>query len=138
MKRFTASLLCVLLLAAGCATSGAPRVQTAPPAPPRTADTAVLAEYAGQLKLGARVKATIANNRSIRGTLVKRTDKALIIQPRTRIAEPLVEVPFAELLALEEETKNGGVGRKVAIAVGVGAGAYLTMLLLFAALIGGS
>ena len=105
MKRFMASLLCVLLLAPGCVTSRTPRVQATPQGPARVADGEVLADFAGQLRIGSRVKATITGNRTIRGTLVKRTDQALVIQPRTRVAEPLVEVPFAELLALEQEAR---------------------------------
>ena len=103
MKRFFASLLCVLLLAPGCATSGTPRVQTTPQVSARAADQEVLAGFAAQLRIGSRVKATLTGDRTIRGTLLKRTDRSLVIQPRTRVAEPLVEVPFDDLLALEEE-----------------------------------
>ena len=138
MKRFTASLLCALLLASGCVTSRTPRVQTTPQGPARIADGDVLAGYAGQLRIGSRVKATITGNRTIRGTLVKRTDQALVIQPRTRVAEPLVEVPFAELLALEQETPSGGTGRAVAIGVGVGVGAAVVTLYVLALILGGS
>ena len=126
MKRCIASLLCVLLLAPGCAASRTPRVQTAPQAPVKVADREVLAEFAGQLRIGSRVKATVTGHRTVRGTLVKRTDQALVIQPRGRVAEPLIEVPFDELIALEQEaTSSGGNARAVAIGAGVGAGAAL-------------
>jgi len=141
MKRFIALLLCVGLVAPGCATSQTPRVQTARPTPARVADRDVLADYAGQLRLGSRIKATTTDNRIVRGTLVKRTDQALVIQPRTRVAEPLIEVPFDELLALEQEVPSpsgASTGRAVAIGAGVGAGAALGVLfLLFAVLWGG-
>ena len=126
MKRFMASLLCVLLLAPGCVDeSDASRASRAARAG-TDRRREVLAGFAGQLRIGSRVRATITGNRTIRGTLVKRTDQALVIQPRTRVAEPLVEVPFAELLALEQEVpSSGGTGRAVAIGVGVGVGAAL-------------
>lgn len=134
MKRCIASLLCVLLLAPGCAASRTPRVQTAPQAPVKVADREVLAEFAGQLRIGSRVKATVTGHRTVRGTLVKRTDHALVIQPRGRVAEPLIEVPFDELLALDQEvTSSGGNARAVAIGAGVGAGAALGVLFLLAA-----
>ena len=101
MKRFIAVLLCVGLTAPGCAMNQTARVQTAPA--PAVSDHTVLADFASQLKVGAHVRATITGNRTIRGTLVKRTDRAIVIQPRARVAEPLVEVPFDELLALEQE-----------------------------------
>jgi hypothetical protein len=136
MKRFIASLLCVLLLAPGCAASRTPRVQTAPQATVKVADREVLAEFAGQLRIGSRVRATITGNRIVRGTLMKRTDHALVIQPRARVAEPLIEVPFDELLALEQEEKSSGsTGRGIAIGAGVGAGVALGVLFLLASVL---
>jgi hypothetical protein len=136
MKRWMASLLCVVLVAPGCATSQTPRMQTAPQSLTRPAEREVLSEFAAQLPLGSRVKATLDGNRTIRGTLVKRTDKAIVVQPHTRIPEPLVEVPFANLVALEQERPSNGTGRAIAIGVGVGVGAALGMLLLLAAVLG--
>jgi hypothetical protein len=138
MKRFTASFLCVLLLASGCVTSRPPRVHTTPQVPAMTADANVLAGFAGQLRIGSRIKATVTGNRTVRGTLVKRTDQALVIQPRTRVAEPLVEVPFAELLALEQENPSSGTGRAVAIGVGVGVSAAVVTLYVLALLLAGT
>jgi hypothetical protein len=136
MKRFIAALLCLSVVAPGCATSQTPRMQTAPQAPTSSADRDVLANFAAQLPLGARVKATLTDNRTIRGTLVKRTDKTIVLQPRARVPEPLVEVPFDHLIVLEPETPSGGLGRAVVIGVGVGVGATLGTLLLLAALLG--
>jgi hypothetical protein len=139
MKRSMASLLCLLILSSGCMTTRTPRVQAAPQTSARAADGEVLAEFASQLRIGARVKATVTGNRTIRGTLVKRTDQALVIQPRTRVAEPLLEVPFADLLALEQEVpSSGGSGRAIAIGVGVGIGAAVGTLWVLALLLSGT
>jgi len=136
MKRLMALLLCVVLVAPGCATSQTPRMQTAPQSLTRQAEREALSEFAAQLPLGSRVKATMDGNRTIRGTLVKRTDQAIVVQPRTRIPEPLIEVPFANLVALEQERPSSNTGRAIAIGVGVGVGAALGMLLLLAAALG--
>jgi hypothetical protein len=136
MTRFIALLLCVGLAAPGCAMNHTARVQTAPA--PVVSDRAVLADFAGQLRIGSHVRATVTGNRTIRGTLLKRTDRAIVIQPRGRVAEPLVEVPFNELLALEQETpSSGSTGRAIAIGAGVGAGAAIGTLFLIAALLWG-
>jgi hypothetical protein len=136
MTRFIALLLCVGLAAPGCAMNRTARVQTAPA--PVVSDRAVLADFAGQLRIGSHVRATVTGNRTIRGTLLKRTDRAIVIQPRGRVAEPLVEVPFDELLALEYETSSpGSTGRAIAIGAGVGAGAAIGTLFLIAALLWG-
>jgi hypothetical protein len=138
MKRFFASLLCVLLLAPGCVTSRTPRVQSTPQGSARSADRDVLAGFAAHLQIGSGVKATVTGNRTIRGTLLKRTDQSLVIQPRARIAEPLVEVPFDDLLALEQETPSSrGTVRAVALGVGVGVSAAIATLYVLAALLGG-
>jgi hypothetical protein len=136
MQRFIAVLLCAGLAAPGCAMNHSARVQTAP-AP--AVDATVLADFASQLKVGSEVRAKTTGNRTVRGTLVKRTDRAIVIQPRTRVTEPLMEVPFDELLALEQLTpSSGGTGRAIAIGAGVGAGAAIGTLFLIAALLWGS
>ncbi len=138
MKRFIASLLCALLVAPGCATSRGPRAQVAPQLPAASASgREVLGEFARQLPLGARVRATVAGNHTIRGTLLKRSDVALVIQPRARVAEPPVEIPFSSLLALEQEQPSSGTGKAVAIGAAVGVGAALGLLMLIAAALGG-
>ena len=140
MRRLLALLLCALLSAPACAMNNrGPRVQTAPaaaqtPSALPVADRAVLAEFAKQLPLGTRVKAQIAGNRAIRGTLVKVTDTYIVLQPRTRIAEPLEEVPFDRLLALEQDVPSAGnAGRTAAIAASAAAAATLGVLLILAA-----
>jgi hypothetical protein len=137
MRRVLALLLCIGLAAPGCATAQRPRYATRPQQVPvaAAADRDVLADYAAQLPLGAKVRATVADHQTIRGTLVKRTDRALVIQPRARVAEPLIEVPYDKLVALEQETPTGGVGRAVAIGVGVGVGAAVGLLFLLAAVL---
>jgi hypothetical protein len=135
MKRFIASLLCALLAAPGCAAS-TPRVQAAPSAPVSAADPGVVAEFARQIRIGSRVKATVAGNHVVRGTLLKLTDQAIVIQPRARVAEPPVEVAFVNLVALEQEHSSGGTGRAVAIGVGVGVGSALAFLMILAAALG--
>ena len=92
MRRLIAAALCVALLAPGCVSSQGPRLQTAPAAPASSIDREVLGEFAGRLDLGTRVRVTVTGNRTIRGTLVKRTADALVLQPRTRVPEPLVEI----------------------------------------------
>jgi hypothetical protein len=137
MKSIIALLLCAGLAAPGCATSQATRVQTAPQVVVATApDRAVLADFARQLPAGSRVRAKLTGHRTVRGTLLKTTDRAIILQPRARVAEPLVEVPFDQLESLEQETPNGS-GRAVAAGAAAGASAALgTMLILWAILAG--
>jgi len=137
MKPLIVLVLCLGLAAPGCATSQTTRVQTGPQAAPAALDRAILADFARNLPVGTRVRATIAGPRTIRGTLLKTTDTAIVVQPRTRVAEPLVEIPVDQLLALEQETPGGGTGRAIAIGAAVGAGAALGVIFILAAIFAG-
>ena len=101
-----------------------------------TQERAVLSDYARALPIGTRVRAVAADNRKVRGTLVKRTDSAIVIQPRTRVAEAFVEIPFDELVSLEQEMPSSGTGKAVAAGMAAGAGAALGVILLLIALWG--
>ncbi len=135
MKRLFALFLCALISAPACATRSGPRVQMAPTVSARsTSDRAVLAEFARQLPLGSRVKASVADEGTIRGTLLKVTDTSIVVQPRTRVAEPLAEVPFDRLLALEQDVPGSSAGRTAAISAAAAGGATLAVLMVLAAI----
>ncbi|MCA1560629.1 MAG: hypothetical protein LC804_10325, partial [Acidobacteria bacterium] len=126
--------LCVTLCAPACASAGGGRYaapQTMTHASVR--DEALLAAYVKQLPIGARVRATLTNGQSVRGTLMKATDGGVIVQRRTRLPEPPVEIPLAALQSVEGDREGGGVGRAVAIGVATGAGAALGVFLLLVA-----
>ena len=134
MRQLIAMLVCVTVAAPGCVASQGPRLQTVPAVPASTADRGVLADFVKQLQLGSRVKATVTGNRTFRGTLVKRTDDALMLQPRTRVPEPVVEIRYADLMAIEPEVRASGTGRAIAIGVAVGVGAAVGTLFILAAI----
>jgi hypothetical protein len=63
------------------------------------------------------------------------TDEAVLIKKNTRIPEPAVTVPFAELGRLELQTGEGMSAPKIiGIGLAAGAGAILTLFAFFAAL----
>jgi hypothetical protein len=136
MRRFIALALSAALALPGCATAGA-RAQTgsasyrAVPQDVRALpDRSALTDFAHQLPAGALVRLRLTGGDTIRGTLIKTTGTSLIVQPRTRVAEPLVEVPFDRLLAIEQETASSGTGRAVAIGAAAGVAAALGFLML--------
>jgi hypothetical protein len=62
----------------------------------------------------------------LRGTLMKATADAIVVQPRTRLPEPPIEIPLAEVLTVTPESGNGGsIGKAIAAGVAAGAGAAL-------------
>jgi hypothetical protein len=135
MKGLIVLMVCVGLIAPSCATAQRVRMQRQTPA--IQAAPTVVAEFARQLPPGTRVRATVEGNRKIRGTLLKATDTVIVIQPRARVAEPPVEVPMNQLLALEQEREEGGhMGKAIAVGAAVGAGAAVGVLFILIALLG--
>jgi hypothetical protein len=72
----------------------------------------------------------------LKGTLLKATDDAIVIQRNTRIPEAPVNVPLDQITRVTIEN-GGGSGRSVAIGVAVGVGAFFGIGLILAAIYGG-
>lgn len=94
-----------------------------------------LREMAAALPLGSRIKAQTTAGRRIDGTLMSVTGDAVIIKKNTRLPEPAVTVPFAELALLELQRTGGmSAGKIIGIGLATGAGAILTLIAFFAAI----
>ena len=135
-------VLCSALVAPGCASASGPRVARGAPPPaqePNAAaqDTTLLAEYVQRIPVGSKVRVERTNGGSLRGTLMKASADALVIQKNTRVPEPPVEVPLAQVARVTLDTGGNSVGKTVAISVGAGVGATFGILLLLAAIFGG-
>lgn len=129
-----ALLLCVALAAPSCATLRATDVRMPRQRDPLgMPDPSLMAEYVKQLPIGSRVRVERANGDKVRGTLMKATGEVVVVQKRTRIPEPPVEIPITDLRAIEPD-QGSSTGRTVAIAIGAGVGATLGVLLLLAAI----
>lgn len=124
-------------LASGCASGGGPRLAAGPQtgnAPARSgADQTVLAEYVQKLPPGTKVRVDRASGRPVKGTLMKATAASVVVQPRTRVPEPPIEIPLTDVLAVTPEANNG-VAKAIGIGAAAGAAAALgTILILIAA-----
>jgi hypothetical protein len=128
--RWLALLLCVLLAAPGCATTGT----TPAPAPATERDLAVLGEYVQKLRPGSTVRIDLVDGRDLRGTLMKATAQQVVVQLRTRVPEPPLEIALTDLLRIAPETGNGSnVGKMIGIGVAAGGAAALAFfMILFA------
>lgn len=135
LRATTTVWLCVLL-AGGCATSGAPALTTnAPPIGVNTAQR-VLIEYVEKLPPGTDVRVGRVSGHSIRGTLMKATDQSIFIQPKTRLAEPMVEIPIGDVVEVTPEHHGNGVGRAIGAGAAAGAAATLAIFLIMFAIYG--
>jgi hypothetical protein len=134
IKRGVGVILCATLAVSGCATTRVVQVSPAPSGD-RLADRAVMTEYVQKLPTGATIKIERAHRRTMRGVLMKATDHAIFVQPRTRLPEPAIEIPLDDVLSVTLETSHGNsIGRSIAAGAAAGAGVVLTMILISFAL----
>ena len=134
LTRTIAVLVCAAVINAGCATATAGAVAVADGTQQSAATRAAVAEYVQQLKPGLAVRVGRTDGRTIRATLMKATADTLVLQPRTRLPEPPVEIPLSEVVSVTPETSNGSnIGKAIGIGIAAGAGAVLGIFLILAA-----
>lgn len=139
MSQTLATMLCFSLMCSGCATAGGGRMMTAPAAGRQIADAALVASYVKQLPIGSRVRVGLADGRRIKGTLMKVDDREIVVQPRTRVPEPPLQIAFDRIVAVDLETMNGNnLGKTIGVGFAAGAGGALGVFLVLAAIFAGS
>jgi len=130
MRRLLALTLAVGIAAPGCATMQSPRAQVRGSLQSSPAGQEVMADYARNLAVGTRVRVTTVDGDNVRGTLLKKTDASIFVQPRGRIAEPVAEITFERLVSIEREKEGAGIGRAIGLGAAAGAGAALGVFFL--------
>ena len=135
-RRLVAVLLCAAVGTSGCATGAARGVTVAPGADRQNANTDLLAEYVQRLPAGTSIRIQRVSGGSLRGTLMKANEQTLVIQPRTRVPEPPVEIAFKDLISVVPEAQGGNnnIGKAIGIGIAAGAGAVLGIFLILAAI----
>ena len=132
--RTTALTICVMVVAAGCTSTGAMRVAPVQPAAEGSAGRVVLTEFVQKLPPGTTVRVDRSSGRSVHGTLMKATNQSLFVQPKTRLPEPIVEIPMDQVLSVIPETRGGNhIGRAIGAGAAAGAGAALAVFLVILA-----
>ncbi len=140
LRRMIVLALCVTVAAPGCASARLNHAGVAvasAPDPGQGVDPATLADYLKTLPLGKTIRVERVDGRSLRGMLLKVTDRSLTFQEKTRIPEPAIEIPFSEILRVTPDNKNGtNVAKTIGIGAAAAAGAVLTVFLILVAAYG--
>ena len=94
--------------------------------------------FAAQLEPNAFVKIKLANGRSLRAHVVNVDDQALQVNPKTRIAVPLQQIPYNDITSIERQKEpKWNPAAKVLLGVGIGVGAlYVVAIAAVASLYG--
>jgi hypothetical protein len=133
LKQIVAVVLCGALISTGCASAAGPRIAQAPQPPIQ--DNSAIAEYVQRLAPGTKVRVEQSDGTSFRGTLMKATPQAIVVQKHTRVPEAPVEVPLNQVSRVTINSSNGSsAGKTVAIGVGVGVAAFFGILGVLAAI----
>ena len=137
LRQMVALVLCGALAGTGCASATGPRIAQAPQAPVQ--DNSAVAEYVQRLAPGTRVRVEQSDGTSFRGTLMKTTPQAIVVQKNTRVPEAPVEVPLDRVARVTIDGNPGSsVGKTVAIAVGAGVAVTFAIFGILAAIFAGA
>lgn len=87
---------------------------------------------ANAIPLGSKVKVRTINGDRYSGTLMRVDDSSVMVKRSARVPEPALTVTFDRVANLERDHGSGGFswGKALAVGVGTGVGAILTMLVI--------
>ena len=136
MRRLLALMLSASLASTGCATAMASHNDGSRISAPKAGavDPKVMADYIRQLPVGSKVRLVQSDGTVMRAILMKHDADPIVVQRRTRIPEAPIEIPIADIVAMELDTHNGGTGKTIAIGAASAVGATLGVLMLLAAI----
>jgi len=134
MRKLFSVLTCLSLIASTTACASAGRTQVATGPQPGVVDTTAMADYVQRLSAGSKVRVERTDGQVVRGTLMKTTGDAIVVQKNTRVPEPPLDIPVAQLARVTLETGGGmSTGKAIGIGIASGVGAFFTILAIFAA-----
>jgi hypothetical protein len=134
MRQLLSILICLSLIMSttACASTGRPQVSTGPQ--PGVVDTAAMADYVQRLPAGSRVRVERTDGQVLRGTLMKATSEAIVVQKNTRVPEPPLDIPLSQLARVTVDNGNGmSTGKAIGIGIASGVGAFFAILAIIAA-----
>ena len=132
MRKLIATLMTAAMVTTGCASAGGPRVATGPQ--PGVVDRSAMADYVQRLPAGSKVRVERTDGQTIRGTLMKATPDAIVVQKSTRVPEPPIELPIGSLTRVTLETGgHASTARSIGIGIASGVGAFFAILGIIAA-----
>jgi hypothetical protein len=92
------------------------------------AEAAAFKQLANKITLGSRVKVQSRDGQRMTATLVAVNEDAIVVKRESRVPEPAVSIPLAQLTRLQLDEKSGfSVGKALGVGLAAGVGAILTM-----------
>ena len=92
------------------------------------AELAAYKQMAAGIPVGSRVRVHTREGKRLNATLMSVTDEGIVVKRESRVPEPAVSIPFAQLTRLQREEKSGfSIGKAIGIGLAAGVGAILTL-----------
>jgi hypothetical protein len=121
MKRITSVIVAAAIVLT-------PLLAQAQPALSAEAEAAAFKTLAAAIPLGSRVKLQSRDGTRMTATLMAVNDESIVVKRESRIPEPAVTVPFAELTRLQLDKRSGfTLGKAIGVGLAAGVGAILTL-----------
>ena len=126
MRTMTAAALVAALVFMPVLASAAQRVL------PNADEAQAWRDVAAAIPPGTKIKLQTTAGRRLTVTLMSVDSSGITVKKNTRVPEPAIALPYAEIAYLQRAGDNGGVGVGKAIGIGLaaGAGAILTLFMI--------
>jgi hypothetical protein len=134
MRQLLSVLICASLIISttGCASAGRTQATIGPQ--PGVVETAAMGDYVQRLPAGSRVRVERTDGEVVRGTLMKASADAIVVQKNTRVPEPPLAMPLSQVARVTVEGGSGmSTGKAIGIGIASGVGAFFAILAIFAA-----
>jgi len=130
MRKILAMVVVAAMLTTGCASAAGPRMAIAQQ--PGGVPAASMGEYVQRLPTGSKVKVERTDGSSLKGTLMKAGADTIVVQKNTRVPEPPIEIPVAQIARVTIDSGTS-TGKAVGIGIASGVGAFFAILAILAA-----
>ena len=127
LKRFLAIVVAASMVSTGCASASGGRVAMQTPS---VVDASAMAEYIQRIPPGSRVKVERTNGDSMRGTLMKASAQGIVVQRNSRVPEPPIDVPVAQLARVTLDQGGSTVAKAIGIGIASGAATFFALIAL--------
>ena len=90
-------------------------------------------KFANSVEVGSELNVQLSDGHRVRATLVGVREDVILLQPKTRIAVPVREVRYDDIVRMEPRKPGLGTGKAVAIGVATGVATFFGIMALLVA-----
>ncbi len=132
MNKLIALLLSLSIVVSGCATRHT--TMALPAGSPQ--ESQALSASVARIPIGTRLRVDLTSGERVRGTLMRVSDTSMLVNRRTRVPEPPVEIAFSDVQGFDiDQGGPGNVAKIIALSAAAGAAVAVGTMWLLAAIL---